>query len=86
MSHLGCWGPGGSIETHIVGVGNKKDKVTFSYPRCPQCPGGPESAQNVKSWLLGSLGVRRHPYCRGLDQKGQSDLRLPSVSSVSKWS
>ena len=48
MPNLGGWGPGESIDTHIVGVWNKKDKVTFGYPRCPQCPGGPESAQNVK--------------------------------------
>ena len=45
MSNLGCGGPGESIDTHIVEVWNKKDKVTFGYPRCPQCPGGPESAQ-----------------------------------------
>ena len=49
MSNLGCGGPGESIDTHIVGVWNKKDKVTFGYPRCPQCSGGLESAQNVKS-------------------------------------
>ena len=86
MSNLDCWGPGESIDTHIAGVWNKNDKVTFGYPWCPQCPWGPKSAQNVKSWLLGSRGVRRHPYCRGLEQKGQSDLRLPSGSSVSRWS
>ena len=49
MSNLGCWGPGESVDTHIVGVWNEKDKVTFGYPQCPQCPGGPESAENVKS-------------------------------------
>ena len=65
---LDCWGPGESVDTHIMGVGNKKDKVTSAYPRCPQCPGGPESAQNVKSWLLGSRGDHRHPYCSGLEQ------------------
>ena len=54
MSNLGCGGPGESIDTHIVGVWNKKDEVTFGYPRCPQCPGGPESAQNVPFCFLGS--------------------------------
>ena len=49
MSNPDCWGLGDSVDTHIVGVWNKKDKVTFGYPRCPQGPGGPESAQNVKS-------------------------------------
>ena len=83
MSNLDCWGPGESIDTHIAGVWNINDRVTFGYPLCSQCPGGPESAQNVKSWLLGSRGIRRHPYCRGLEQKGQSDLWAPSVSSVS---
>ena len=82
--NLECCAPGESVDTHIVGVWNKKDKVTSGYPRCPQGPGGPESAQNVKSWLLGSRGVHRHPYCRGWEQIGQSDLRLPSVSSVSR--
>ena len=38
MSNLGCGGPGDSIDTHIVGVWNKKDKVTAAYPRGPQCP------------------------------------------------
>ena len=63
MSNLGRGGPGESIDTHIVGVWNKKYKVTFGYPRCPQCPGGPESAQNVKSWKWGSRGVLWYPYC-----------------------
>ena len=53
MPNLNCWGPGESVDTHIVGVWNKKDKVPSGYPLCPQGPGGPESAQNVKSWLLG---------------------------------
>ena len=44
MLNLDCWGPGESIDTHIVGVWNRKDKVPFGHPRCPQCPGGPESA------------------------------------------
>ena len=34
---------------------------------------------------MGSRRVHRQPYCRGLEQKGQSDLRLPSASSVSWW-
>ena len=63
MSNLGCGGPGESVDTHIVGVWNKKDKVTSGYPRCPQGPGGPESAQNVKSQLWGSRGVHWYPYC-----------------------
>ena len=82
MSNLGCWGPGESIDTHIVGVEIKKGNVTFGYPRCPQCPGGPESAQNAKSCLPGSRVVRRHPYCRGLEQERQSDLNIPSVLGV----
>ena len=63
LPNLDCWGPGESIDTHIVGVWNKKGKVTSTYPRCPQCPGGPESALNVKSWLLGSRGVHWYPIC-----------------------
>ena len=47
--YLDCWGPGESIDTHFVGVGNKKGKVTSAYPRCPQGPGGPESGQIAKS-------------------------------------
>ena len=62
LPNLDCWGPGESIDTHIVGVWNKKGKVTSAYPRCPQCPGGPESARNVKSWLWGSRGVHWYPY------------------------
>ena len=63
MPNFECWGPGESVDTQIVGVGNKKDKVTFGYPRCPQCPGGLKSAQNVDSWMLGSRGVHWYPYC-----------------------
>ena len=37
MPNLNCWGPGESIDTHIVGAGNKKDKVTSAY-KGPQCP------------------------------------------------
>ena len=37
MPNLNCWGTGESIDTHIVGAGNKKDKVTSAY-KCPQCP------------------------------------------------
>ena len=37
MPNLNCWGPGESIYTHIVGAGNKKDKVTSTY-KGPQCP------------------------------------------------
>ena len=62
LPNLDCWGPGESIDTHIVGVWNKKGKVTSSYPRCTQCPGGPESARNVKSWLWGSRGVHWYTY------------------------
>ena len=49
MSNLGCGGPGESIDTHIIGVWNKKGKVTFAYPRGPRGPGGPESGQIAKS-------------------------------------
>ena len=49
MPNLYCWGPEESVDTHIVGVWNRKDKVTSAHPRCPQRPGGPESAQNAKS-------------------------------------
>ena len=45
MSNLGSGGPREFIGTLIVGVWNKKDKVTSAYP---QCPGGLESAQNAK--------------------------------------
>ena len=77
------WGPCESVDTHIVGVWNKNDQVTSVNPWCPQCPRGPKSAHNVKSWLLGARGVHRHPYCRGFKQKWKSDLCTPSVSSVS---
>ena len=33
MPNLDCWCPGESIDTHIVGVANKKDEVTSAYPR-----------------------------------------------------
>ena len=46
MPNLNYWGPGESIDTHSVGVGNKKDKVT-SACKGPQCPWGPGSAPNV---------------------------------------
>ena len=82
IPNLNCWGPEESVDTHILGVWNIKDKVTSAYPRWPQCPGGPESAQNAKFWLQSSRGVHRHPYCRSFEQKGQSDLHIPSVSSV----
>ena len=39
MPNLNYWGPGESIDTHIVGAGNKKDKVT-SACKGPQCPWG----------------------------------------------
>ena len=41
------WGPWESIDTHIVLVLNKNEKVTSAHPRCPQCPRDPKSAQNV---------------------------------------
>ena len=77
MSNLGCGGPGESIDTHNVGVWNKKDEVTFGYPRCPQCPCGPESAQNVKSWMWGSRGVHRHPYCMVWNKKDKVTFGYP---------
>ena len=46
MSNPDCYGPGESVDTHIVRGSTKKDSVTSAHP---QCPGGPESAQNVKS-------------------------------------
>ena len=66
MSNLGCWGTGESVDTHIVGVWNKKDKVTFGYP---QCPGGPESAKNVKSWMWGVQGSLTMPIISGFVRK-----------------
>ena len=69
MSNLGRWGLGESIDTHIVGGWNKNDKVTSAYPRGPQCPWGPKSAQNVPFWFLGSRGIQRCPYCRVLWKK-----------------
>ena len=83
MSNPDCYGPGESVDTHIVWGSTKNDSATSAHP---QCPGGLESAQNAKSWMWGSRGVHRHPYCRGLEQKRQSDLRSPSVSKVSRWS
>ena len=50
MSNPDCYGSGESVDTYIVWVLPKNDNVTSAHP---QCPGGPESAQNVKSWLLG---------------------------------
>ena len=38
----------------------------------------PKSAQNAKSWLQGSRGVHRNPYCRGLWQNYYRDLHTPS--------
>ena len=35
---------------------------------------------NVKSWLLGSRGVCRHPYCRGLEQRRCSEKHGNFVS------
>ena len=32
MANLDCWCPGESVDTHIVGVANKKDKVTSAFP------------------------------------------------------
>ena len=68
MPNLNCWGPGESIDTHIVGVGNKKDKVT-SACKGPQCPWGPGSAQNVPFRFPGSRGIQRCPYSRVLWKK-----------------
>ena len=31
--NLDGWGPGESIDTHIEGVWNRKEKVTSAYPR-----------------------------------------------------
>ena len=41
MPNLNYWGPGESIDTHIVWVGNKKDKVTSACkgPRVLGVPG-----------------------------------------------
>ena len=56
--HPQCpWGPrssqnvhsGETIDTCILGVSTKNDKVTSAHPWGPQCPRGPESAQIVKS-------------------------------------
>ena len=44
---------------------------------------GPESAQKVNSWLLGSRDIHRHPYCKGLRLKWKRDIGTPLVSSVS---
>ena len=85
LPNFDCWGPGESIDTHVVGVWNKKGKVTFVYPRCPQGPGGPESAQNANLDCFGP-GESVGTYIVGVEIKKGSDLWLPSVSSVSRWS
>ena len=49
----GTLGPSGgseSMDTNIVGI-------------CKKSSGGSEAAKNLKSWLLRSMGVHRHPYC-----------------------
>ena len=53
-----CCGPGESIDFHIVGFSVRNDKGTSAHP---QCPWGPKSAQNVKPWLLRSMGVNKTP-------------------------
>ena len=65
LPNLDCWGPGGSVDTHIVGVGNKKDIVT-SACKGPQCPWGPGSAQNFPFRFPGSREIQRYPYTRVL--------------------
>ena len=50
--NFNIWCPGFSINTHTIGVGNKKDKVTSAYPRGPQYPRGARSAENQKNTLF----------------------------------
>ena len=54
MSNPDCWWPGESIDTHIVRVWNKNDKVTSAHPRCPldimSCHTNMTSCHAILTW------------------------------------